>query len=178
MQTVKAMDLKYEAIRAELAAIAAANNGYLDAVKVVQAARDPLSLLHDEFTWDDEDAAEHYRIAQAGALIRRVKFTIMKQDRETKAVELTTTRVYQSRISSRQGGEQKGYETIQDIMAVPAKREELINQVIRELNAYRKRYADLMALSAIWQAIDYAVELHSDAPTRLGAAAQADTRAM
>lgn len=174
MQKIKSMDLRNEAIRAELAAIAAANDGYLDPVHVVDAARNPLSKLHDEFCWDDEDAAEHYRIAQAGALIRRVKFTIMKQDASSKLVSVSVTRAYQSRPSSRKSGDARGYETVDQIMSDPEKREELINQVIKELNAYRKRYADLIALSEIWRAIDDAVELHADTPTRQDTAGQVD----
>ena len=173
MQKITITDLKAESIRAALAAIAEANNGYLDPSHVVVAARDAESVLHDEFEWDDDSAAEQYRLAQAGALIRRVKFTVVKQDATSKQVALTTTRAYQSRPSKRRGDE-KGYESVQDIMRDPEKRDELIHQVLRELNAYRKRYRDLVALSSVWNAIDDAIAEIGEAPTGQGKAGPAD----
>ena len=163
------IDLRSEAIRAALGAIAELNGGYLNPASVVEAARDEGSVLHGEFTWNDDEAAEAYRIAQAGALIRRVKFTVIRQDAKSKQVRITTTRAFQSRTSAR--GEHGGYESVQDIMADSEKREELLQQVLRELNAYRKRYADLVALGSIWAAIDEALDLHaSAAPSRQGEA--------
>lgn len=165
-------DLRSEQIRAALAAIAAANNNLLNPLHVVAAARDPGSVLHDEFEWDDDAAAENYRLVQAGALIRRVKFTLVRQDAQTKQLQIQTTRAFQSRPSQRV--KDAGYEPVEEIMADQEKRNELIDQVLRELKAYRKRYADLMALSGVWQAIDDAIDvLDTSAPSRPGAAAQA-----
>lgn len=165
-------DLRNESIRAALSAVAASNGGYLDPALVVETARDESSILHNEFEWDDDSAAEHYRLAQAGALIRRVKFTVIKNNSETKTIDIGTTRVYQSRQSKRRG-ETRGYETVQDIMKSPEKRDELIQQVLREMMAYRKRYADLIALSDVWAAIDDAVAEIGDAPSGQGKAGQA-----
>lgn len=155
------IDMKNESIRAALSAIAEANGGYLNPAHVVDAARNASSVLHDEFSWDDEEAAESYRLAQAGALIRRVRFQIVKQDAKTKAVSIVTTRAYQSRPSARGNG---GYESTEAIMADDEKREELLQQVLRELSAYRKRYAELSALTSVWNAIDSATDDLLDAP--------------
>lgn len=161
-------DLRAEEIRAALAAIANENGGYLSPAAVVEAAKEPGSVLHAEFEWDDAAAAESYRLAQAGALIRRVKFTLVREDKATKEIEMRTTRAYQSRPSARTA--EKGYEPVADIMRDESKRDELIAQVLKELLAYRKRYADLVALSAIWNAIDDAIE--ESAPSQ-GKAGQA-----
>lgn len=172
MKKPAGIDIKNEAIRGALQAIAASNNGYLNPSNVVDAARDPSHVLHDEFDWDDESAAESYRIAQAGALIRRVKFTVVRQESATKEIHIATTRAFQSRPSAR--NQSGGYEAVSEIMSDQDKREELINQVLRELGAYRKRYADLIALSGIWSAIDDALDLHANgAPTRQDTAGQA-----
>lgn len=172
MQTIKATDLKTAAILTALGVIAAANGGYLDPKKIVKAAKNRKSPLHDEFEWDDDHAAEQYRLAQAGALVRRVKFAVVKESAEDKELIITTSRVYQSRESARVG-EVKGYERTSDIMQDQEKRSELINQVLRELGAYRKRYADLIALSPVWGAIDDAIDEISEVPTRQGKAGQA-----
>jgi len=164
------IDIRAEEIRAALGAIAEANGGYLNPAHVVETARDPSHILHNEFSWDDEDAADKYRIAQASALIRRVKFTVIRQSTETKEVRMVTTRAFQSRKSAR--GADGGYEGVAEIMSDTDKREELLAQVLRELNAYRKRYAELAALSDVWAAIDEAFDLHGSAPSRQGEAGQ------
>lgn len=145
-------DLKNEAITAAMLAISEAHDGLLAPAIVVDAARDPFSPLHDEFEWDDDAAAEGYRLAQAGALIRRVRLHVIKQNPKTKKVTATMTRQFQSRPSQR--SRDRGYETVQDIMADEEKRAELIEQVVHELRAYRKRYAELFELAEIWAAID------------------------
>lgn len=150
------IDLRAQALRAALATVAEANGGYLNPAAIVEAAKDPESVLHAEFEWDDDEAAHAYRVAQAGALIRRVKFTIVRTDPKTKEVEIHTTREWQSPPSSRK--RDKGYEQVDQIMKSPEKRDELIGQVLKELAAYRKRYAELMALSNVWEAIDAALE--------------------
>jgi len=164
------IDLRAEQIRAALTAIAAANNNLLNPAHVVQAARDPHHVLHDEFEWDDDAAAENYRMVQAGALIRRVKFTLIRQASTDKQLVIQTTRAFQSRPSQRKDG---GYETVDTIMSDPVKRDELIDQVLRELAAYRKRYANLLALTDVWTAIDDAIDvLGTSAPSRQATAAQ------
>lgn len=43
---------------------------------VVEAARDPRSVLHSHFEWDDSKAAHEHRLAQARALIRTIKVEV------------------------------------------------------------------------------------------------------
>jgi hypothetical protein len=50
-----------------------ANDGTLTAQAVVDAARPPDHPLHQHFEWDEEKAAEKYRVQQARQLIRIVK---------------------------------------------------------------------------------------------------------
>lgn len=160
------IDMRSEQIRAALGVIAEANNGLLNPSHVVDAARDPSSILHEEFDWDDTSAADAYRLMQAGALIRRVKFTVVKENVQNKSVQITTTRAFQSRPSTRHAD--GGYESVEKIMADPQKRDELIDQVLRELSAYRRRYADLVALSEVWDAIDDALDTLSPASPQAG----------
>lgn len=65
--------------------IAEANNGTLTPDAVVATARNPKSVLHDFFTWDDSIAAQQYRNEQARSLIRSVRIEFK-----------TETRVYSS----------------------------------------------------------------------------------
>jgi hypothetical protein len=52
--------------------------------------------------------------------------------------------------------ESGGYEAIDAILADHEKRAELLDQVLRELSAYRKRYAELSELETVWLAVDEA----------------------
>jgi hypothetical protein len=70
---------KREAIAARLEQIRLKNDGVLRPEDVVQDAKNPKSILHGEFEWDDSAAAVQFRLDQARALIRSVK------------VEVTTT---------------------------------------------------------------------------------------
>ncbi len=164
------IDLRQHEIVKALEDIAASHGGYLRPASVVDAARDPSNPLHSEFEWDDSLAADNYRIAQAGALIRRVKFTIVRPATEAaKKITVSSVRQFQSRPSCRT--EDGGYEQVTEIMSAPEKRDELIDQVLKELAAYRKRYAELVALSEVWVAIDEALE--TLAPARQAEAGQA-----
>jgi len=50
-------------------------DGILDPQKVVEAARNPLSPLHSEITWNDAEAADSWRRDQARHLIVRYEVT-------------------------------------------------------------------------------------------------------
>lgn len=67
-----------------VAAIAALenNDGQISPVQIVNAARDPSSVLHDEFEWNDSLAAANFRLDQARALLRRVEVHIIVHRRE------------------------------------------------------------------------------------------------
>ena len=159
-----AREMNKELVRSALVAIAERNNGYLDPAKVVESAEDPESPLHDRFEWDDTEAAAHFRNIQAGVLIRMIKITVVQAPKETGAeVTITTTRGFQSLPSDRKPAptEEKGsYQPIPEIMSAPAKREELLATVLKELEAYRKRYSNIAELAGVWKALDKVVKAH------------------
>jgi hypothetical protein len=149
-----AADLERERLSAALYAIVEGNNGVLNPRHVVDVARDPTHVLHRYFEWNDGDAAESYRLLQVGALVRHVRFTVVRADPATRQVAISTTRGYQSRPSMRK--EHGGYEPVTAILSDPEKRAELLAQVIGELTAYRRRYAELSELQPVWFALDEA----------------------
>jgi len=67
---------KREAIATRLAEIAAKNDGRLTPDDVLKDAKSVKSPLHDQFEWDDSDAARQWRLGQARTLIRSVKIEI------------------------------------------------------------------------------------------------------
>jgi hypothetical protein len=160
-------DLGREHLRAALHAIVEGNHGVLDPRHVLDHARDPEHVLHGYFEWDDTVAGEAYRLAQVGALIRHVRYTVVRADPATRAIAISTTRAYQSRPSMRGKGK-GGYEDVVAILSDAAKRAELLGHVVRELSAYRKRYAELSELETVWIAVDEVrsdLEIPPSAPT-------------
>ncbi len=138
-------------IRESLYTIAEENNGYLTPEKVVEAAQAEDSPLHHRFEWDDSEAARKFRNIQAGVLIRQIKVTVIKRTTTTKEINVIATRALQAPMGDRGKG---GYSKIEDIMADPARREDMLRTVLTELAAYRKRYANLEELANVWEALD------------------------
>jgi len=149
---------QHDITEAALEALLARNDGHISPRVLLDAARDPDSPFHDHFEWDDEAAGEQYRLAQASQLLRRWKGVIMKIDAESKVVTIKTTRRLQSPSGSREKGG-ASYQPVESVLSDPAKREDMIRTVLKELTAYRRRYAELTALADVWRAIDDAVEL-------------------
>lgn len=63
-----------QGIRDYLIELADKNNGRLTPEQVVDDATNPQSPLHEEFEWDDAEAAKLHRLNQARSIIRRVQF--------------------------------------------------------------------------------------------------------
>lgn len=133
--------------------LAIANDGRIDAHIVLDAARDPANPLHACFDWDDKRAGENFRLLQAGILIRKWRGVIVRQEAEPRRITMQMTRRVQSTSTQRKVG---GYETVENIMADPVKREDMRRTVLKELGALRKRWAEIEALSEVWEAIDRA----------------------
>ena len=139
MTAVKADILK------ELEAIRKKRRGILKAEDVVEAATDPDSPLHDQFTWDDTKAAKEYRLWQARELIRVVVQVLPNTEK--------STRVFVSLMDDRQsdGG---GYRTMIDVLRTPIHRAKLLEQAKAEADAYRQKYQLLEELAEIFAAMD------------------------
>lgn len=146
-------------------ALIAKHGGRIGPAVLLDDARDPSSPFHEYFEWDDDEAAERYRLAQASQLIRRWKGSVVRIDAEAKTVRFEPVRRVQSPSAQREKAG-SSYEPVESIMADPAKRDDMIRTVVRELQAYRRRYAELVALSDIWRAIDDAIELHLEEQKR------------
>lgn len=67
-------------------------HGEITPAKVVEAAKNKKSVLHDYFVWDNKEAANRYRLSQASELLRRIEIKIIKdgEPRTLRAFEITT----------------------------------------------------------------------------------------
>jgi hypothetical protein len=60
--------------------------GRLRPQDVVEAARNPESILHKHFEWDDHQAAQAHRISQARQLIRSVTINLVVREVELRSI--------------------------------------------------------------------------------------------
>lgn len=106
-----------------LARITKRNHGVLTPDAVLEDAKDEDSPLHDQFTWDDSEAAHQWRLEQARTLIRSVRVDIKTETRTISTVRY---------VRNPEAGREQGYA---DVMKIRT-REDLAREALhRELVA-------------------------------------------
>ena len=113
-------------------------DGLVQPAAVVDQARDPKSPLHRYFEWDDNEAAEQYRLYQARNLIARVKI------------------VYEDPNQS--NGARRGYVPIERAAADPDLYEQVVRDAQAGMIAYRNRLSAFQTAHAIVLKIDAAIK--------------------
>ena len=130
------------AIIAELKRLADENDGVLTAESVVAAARDEGSVLHPQFEWDNDAAAENYRLWQARQLIRVTVEYIGPVDAPVK------TRVFVSLTPDRRQ-ESGGYRHIVAVLSDREKRQQLLADAMAEMERFQRKYESLQEVSEV-----------------------------
>lgn len=128
----------------ELEHIRQTNGGILRATDVVAFARDPETVLHSRFEWDDTKAAEQHRLWQARELIRVVV--------KTQPTTEDATRVYVS-LSDDRRNDGGGYRTLDDVMRSQTMREALLKQAHADMVRFETTYRQLSELASVMAAM-------------------------
>jgi hypothetical protein len=132
---------KIQAIKKELEIIREKNGGILTPDAVVKFAKNKKSVLHGEFVWDNDEAANKYRLTQAMLIIRTIKVEIRPNPGSDRTVSI---RAYVSLPSDR--GSEGVYRPIIEVMSDKEQRIEFIQLVQSELAAFQKK---LQAVSEV-----------------------------
>lgn len=112
---------------------------------LLDASRNEDAPLHKEFEWDDSVAAEKYRENQAGHLIRSIVIESVPEKKEERPVIV--------RAFMQAGTE--NYEPIHLIISDESKMAVMLQRALRELQAFRAKYAILKnELPQIFAVID------------------------
>lgn len=128
-------------------------DGNINQQALVDNAKPKNAPLHAEFEWNNPKAANAWRIAQARKLIQCLE-VIHKEGPPTRAFEsITVTEVGKNA----KPGEVKVFRRIDDIMADPVARDDLLAQAIKDAASWRRRYAGLQELAQVFAAIDAVV---------------------
>jgi hypothetical protein len=126
-------------VKSVLIEIARRHSGILKPEVVVSVAREPSSVLHSYFEWNNSKAADAYRLEQARQLIR-VNVTVIGENPDTRNiyVSLSTDRI--------SGG---GYRVLADVLKDDDLRRVLLSDSVREMEHFIKKYNNLKELSRV-----------------------------
>lgn len=126
--------------------LAMANKKELKPEIIVRAARSEDSPIHECFEWDDSKAAEKYRLEQARKLVNHleIKIEFKKGERFQKAWFSITTN----------GRNQRAYNHMNVVFTEKPKRDQVIQQALREIKDWQKRYESYQELAQIFDAIE------------------------
>lgn len=113
----------------------------LTARSLLDANREEGTLLHDEFEWDNEIAAEEYRLQQARHIINCL--CIKPETKENKPIR-AFFRIMDS----------ESYENINVIISDEDKHQRLLQTALNELNAFKIKYRQLNELKPLFDLLD------------------------
>ena len=130
----------------ELERIRVRHNGRLESELVVEAAQDEANPLHTAFEWDNAVAADAYRLDQARYLIRSIE-VVVQETAEAKPV-----RAFVSVVRD----EDRSYTSVAHALSDPELRRQVLMGALSELEAWRKRHAELVELAEVFASIDQA----------------------
>lgn len=107
---------------------------------VVEAARDESSPLHSQFTWDDTEAAQAWRIHQARVLLRVCVKLLPHHSEPVRAF------VHLSK--------ENGYRETQTVLANADRRAHLLEDAMRDMRVFRDKYRHLQELAGVFAAME------------------------
>lgn len=107
---------------------------------VLEKAKDEGTELHKCFEWDNDAAAEKYRIIQAGNVIRMLYIVPRNEDAPpVRVLSKTSNMVYQP---------------TRTFVTNKNEYEDLLKRALSELESFRKKYHTLSELEQVFEQID------------------------
>lgn len=119
--------------------------GRLTPTDLVEDSRPEDAPLHSEFEWDDDVAAEHWRMHQARNIINAIVVV-------NEAPEPTQVRAFFQVTSPSR------YESVQTIIRRPDMYDTLLHRALSELSAFKDKYKQIKELNAVFAEIEKATK--------------------
>lgn len=139
-----------------------ARNGVMRPIDIVDDARPENSPLHPAFEWDDRIAAERHRENQARELVTALIVTVARQEGEDEDDTQQVCVGFVSVVSD----DRRGYVPIAEAFTQRGFRQQVIDEALRGLEAWRTRYNGLSELSAVYAAAEEALQKRRRAKQR------------
>lgn len=122
-------------------------SGGLTPKRLVDVSRPEDAPLHNEFEWDDEVAAELYRENQAAHVIRCI---VVKTEEKEEPTVRAFFPVHKENPST--------YTSIQTIVKRPDLMDTLLEQAVKEMTAFQKKYESIEMLRPLCNEMSNAVK--------------------
>lgn len=116
-------------------------SGGLTAKRLLDASRPVDAPLHDEFEWDDSEAAEKYREHQAAHIIRCI---VVRPEQVAKEPVRAFINV---------SDEKRSYRSLDVVLNTTNMREQMLGQALKDLKAFEVKYSTLSELAEVFEAI-------------------------
>lgn len=118
--------------------------------QVVEMAKDPGTESHALFDWDDAVAGPKWRKEQAKLIMRNLKVEFVHEEvSEDEAKAFTPVRLFYGNPV-----ESNGFAAITTIMGNKDMYDQLLERAKMEIKSFRKKYAMLKELEALFDVID------------------------
>jgi tRNA A37 N6-isopentenylltransferase MiaA len=131
---------------------AAKIDGDVDLQTLVDQARPKDAPLHNEFTWADKKAANQWRLHEARRIVQSIEI-VHHDTPPTRAWESVKVEVV-AETPEEKPQRRQVFRSVNEIMADPVARNDLLVQAIRDYQSLRRRYAGLQELAKVHAAID------------------------
>jgi hypothetical protein len=145
------MKAKPEDAYAEIERIKALCNGDMELQVLVDESKPKDAVLHKEFEWRNTVAARQWRLQQARMVVQSIHIIPDGSDipvRKYHSVRVVTSEPNKKPVVK------NVFRSVEDVMADPETRDELLGQAIRDALAYKKRYQGLQELAKVFAAFD------------------------
>lgn len=123
--------------------------GQLTPIDVVQEAKRETSVLHSYFEWDDEKAAEEYRISQARHLVACVVLVHSDEHEIKKPIRAFINIAFEDGNS---------YESIIEVMGNSELRERVLNSLESEMERQKEKLSAFEELAEVIDGIEVVQE--------------------
>jgi hypothetical protein len=130
-------------------------HGGLTAEVVVGEASRTRSKLHRFFEWDDDEAAEQWRLHQARVLIKSVRVVLDPDDDEGPREIAAFIHVRRDVDNDEDDDEEEAvYLTSVEVMSDAKLRRQVLKRALRELESWQRRYNEYEEFAAIFSELD------------------------
>lgn len=135
-----------------------AEHGSVSKKDFLEASRPADSPTHELFEWDDEKAAEKYRLQQSGRYIRDLKVTVATGEPQGKGINVELVQTKWEGPAFMNAGENRlsgvNYSNVYDALRDDKKRNNMLQNAKSEISIFRRKYDKLEELSGVFREVD------------------------
>lgn len=133
-------------------------DGFLTGKSVLDSGRPEDSPIHSCFDWNDNTAAEKYRLSQANDLIRSIVVAMPQE--EDKAENQKVVRAFLNVESENKNGAMTTgiYISSKEALSQEETRKIVVGKALNELKIFRTKYENLSELAGVFAEIDKIIE--------------------